>query len=51
MVGGGKVAKFDWWQSPSLGRRGGDVDKGLDLEELARDAIARGADCIGMAGR
>ncbi len=26
------------------------LDKGLDLAELARDAIARGADCLGMAG-
>ena len=26
------------------------LDKGLDLEQLARDAIARGADCLGMAG-
>jgi diacylglycerol kinase family enzyme len=26
------------------------LDRGLDLEELARDAIARGADCLGMAG-
>ena len=24
--------------------------KGLDLEKLARDAVARGADCLGMAG-
>ena len=26
------------------------LDDGLDLEQLARDAIARGADCLGMAG-
>ena len=26
------------------------LDHGLDLEQLARDAIARGADCLGMAG-
>jgi diacylglycerol kinase family enzyme len=26
------------------------LDRGLDLEQLARDAIARGADCLGMAG-
>jgi diacylglycerol kinase family enzyme len=26
------------------------LDHGLDLAELARDAIARGADCLGMAG-
>jgi diacylglycerol kinase family enzyme len=26
------------------------LDHGLDLEQLARDAIAGGADCVGMAG-
>ena len=26
------------------------LGQGLDLEQLARDAIARGADCLGMAG-
>ena len=26
------------------------LDRGLDLAQLARDAIARGADCLGMAG-
>jgi diacylglycerol kinase family enzyme len=26
------------------------LDHGLDLEQLARDAIAAGADCLGMAG-
>ncbi len=26
------------------------LDHGLDLADLARDAIARGADCLGMAG-
>lgn len=26
------------------------LDRGLDLAELARDAISRGADCLGMAG-
>ncbi len=26
------------------------LDHGLDLEQLARDAIAGGADCLGMAG-
>ena len=26
------------------------LDQGLDLEQLARDAVARGADCLGMAG-
>ena len=49
--GGGKVEKFGL---ADLAReRGVEVvmlDRGLDLEELARDAIARGADCLGMAG-
>jgi diacylglycerol kinase family enzyme len=26
------------------------LDRGLDLADLARDALARGADCLGMAG-
>ncbi len=26
------------------------LDRGLDLEQLASDAIAGGADCLGMAG-
>ncbi len=26
------------------------LDHGLDLEQLARDAVARGADCLAMAG-
>lgn len=26
------------------------LDRGLDLEQLTRDAVARGADCLGMAG-
>jgi diacylglycerol kinase family enzyme len=26
------------------------LQQGLDLEQLARDAVARGADCLGMAG-
>jgi diacylglycerol kinase family enzyme len=49
--GGGKVEKFGL---ADLAReRGVEVvmlDRGLDLEELARDAIARGADSLGMAG-
>ncbi len=49
--GGGKVAKFDLVaKAQALGVEVVMLDKGLDLEELARDAIARGADCIGMAG-
>src|SRR5450631_659591 len=49
--GGGKVEKF------GLLERARDLDvetvlleRGLDLEQLARDAIAGGADCLGMAG-
>jgi diacylglycerol kinase family enzyme len=49
--GGGKVTAFGL---PELaGELGVEVvllDHGLDLEELARDAVARGADCLGMAG-
>lgn len=49
--GGGKVARFDLVaKAQALGVEVVMLDKGLDLEELARDAIARGADCIGMAG-
>lgn len=49
--GGGKVAKFDLAAKASaLGVEVIMLDKGLDLEELARDAVARGADCLGMAG-
>lgn len=49
--GGGKVAKFDLVEKASaLGVEVIMLDKGLDLEELARDAVARGADCLGMAG-
>ena len=49
--GGGKVAEFGL---ADLAREFGVevvmLDRGLDLEQLARDAIARGADCLGMAG-
>ena len=49
--GGGKVEKFDLVDlARGLGVEVVMLDKGLDLEELARDAIARGADCLGMAG-
>lgn len=49
--GGGKVAKFDLKaKAEALGVEVIMLDKGLDLEQLARDAIAGGADCIGMAG-
>jgi len=49
--GGGKVEKFGL--AELAGEFGVEVvmlDRGLDLEQLARDAIARGADCLGMAG-
>jgi diacylglycerol kinase family enzyme len=49
--GGGKVERFQLQQrAEALGVEVVMLDKGLDLEQLARDAIARGADCIGMAG-
>lgn len=49
--GGGKVAKFDLVaKAEALGVEVVMLDKGLDLEQLARDAVTRGADCLGMAG-
>jgi diacylglycerol kinase family enzyme len=49
--GGGKVEKFGLVElAASLGVQTVLLDHGLDLAELARDAIARGADCLGMAG-
>ena len=49
--GGGKVAKFGLADlARSLGVEVVMLDQGLDLEQLARDAIADGADCLGMAG-
>ena len=49
--GGGKVEKFGL---VDLAREQGVeviiLNKGDDLEQLARDAIAAGADCLGMAG-
>lgn len=49
--GGGKVEKFGLI---ALAEESGVevvlLEKGLDLAQLARDAIDRGADCIGMAG-
>ena len=49
--GGGKVAKFDLVdKAKALGVEVILLDHGLDLEVLARDAVARGADCLGMAG-
>jgi diacylglycerol kinase family enzyme len=49
--GGGKVQQFGLVElASSLGVETVMLDHGLDLAELARDAIARGADCLGMAG-
>jgi diacylglycerol kinase family enzyme len=49
--GGGKVEKFELVElASSLGVETVMLDHGLDLEQLARDAVARGADCLGMAG-
>jgi diacylglycerol kinase family enzyme len=49
--GGGKVAKFGLADiAAGMGVEVVMLEKGLDLAELARDAIARGADCLGMAG-
>ncbi len=49
--GGGKVAKFGLADiAAGMGVEVVFLDKGLDLATLARDAIARGADCLGMAG-
>ena len=49
--GGGKVDKFDILpKAQALGVEVVLLTPGDDLEQLARDAIARGADCLGMAG-
>ena len=49
--GGGKVEKFGLLDiAAEMGVETVLLDRGLDLAELARDAIARGADCLGMAG-
>jgi len=49
--GGGKVAKFGLTDiAAEMGVEVVMLDHGLDLAVLARDAIARGADCLGMAG-
>jgi diacylglycerol kinase family enzyme len=49
--GGGKVETFGLVElATSLGVETVMLDHGLDLAQLARDAIARGADCLGMAG-
>ncbi len=49
--GGGKVERFGLAELAE--QQGVEVvmlGEGLDLEQLARDAVARGADCLGMAG-
>jgi diacylglycerol kinase family enzyme len=49
--GGGKVERFGLVdRARELGVETVLLAKGLDLEKLARDAVARGADCLGMAG-
>lgn len=49
--GGGKVVKFGLLDiAARLGVETVLLTPGDDLAQLARDAIARGADCIGMAG-
>jgi diacylglycerol kinase family enzyme len=49
--GGGKVATFGLAAlAQDLGVEVIMLDHGLDLGQLARDAIAGGADCLGMAG-
>jgi diacylglycerol kinase family enzyme len=49
--GGGKVEKFGLIQlADELGIETVLLDRGLDLEQLTLDAVARGADCLGMAG-
>ena len=49
--GGGKVTKFGLAEmAADLGVETVFLDRGLDLAQLALDAIARGADCLGMAG-
>jgi diacylglycerol kinase family enzyme len=49
--GGGKVVRFGLVElAAQLGVETVMLQPGLDLEQLARDAVARGADCLGMAG-
>lgn len=49
--GGGKVERFGLVDlAAELGVEAVMLDRGSDLEQLARDAVARGADCLGMAG-
>ena len=50
--GGGKVGRFDLQQrAEALGVEVALIDKpGTDVQQLARDALARGADLLGVAG-
>ncbi len=49
--GGGKVAKFGLADiAAGMGVEVVFLDRGLDLADLAHQAIAGGADCLGMAG-
>jgi diacylglycerol kinase family enzyme len=49
--GGGKVKAYQLIElASSLGIETITLEHGLDLEQLARDAVNRGADCLGMAG-
>lgn len=49
--GGGKVHQFGLLDlAEELGVETVLLERGLDLEELTRDAVDRGADCLGMAG-
>jgi diacylglycerol kinase family enzyme len=49
--GGGKVERFGLIAlAHQLGVEVVVLERGLDLEQLALDAIGRGADCLGMAG-
>jgi diacylglycerol kinase family enzyme len=49
--GGGKVGEFGLAElATELGVETVMLGPGDDLERLARDAVARGADCLGMAG-
>ncbi len=49
--GGGKVEEFDLARrARELGVEVVELGEDSDLEQLARDAIAAGADCLGMAG-
>lgn len=49
--GGGKVERFGLVElAAELGVETVMLDRGLDLEQLTREAVARGADCLGMAG-